>query len=204
MHELINSLISFASELWYTWIFILMFLEGTVFPMPSELVMIPAWYFASIWKMDYTIALIVWTFWALSWATFNYIIWFYLWDRVVHKLVKKYWKYVLITTEHYDKSEKFFKKHWSITTFIARFIPVVRHLISLPAWVFKMDFSKFFIYTLVWAWLWNIALMSIWYFVWENQELIHKYSQEIGTYTALILALFIYLYILNKKRNEKL
>ena len=205
MHELINTFVNFASDLWYTWIFIMMLLEWTVFPMPSELVMIPAWYLASTWEMDFTIALIVWTFWAVTWATINYILWFYLWDKIIHKIIKKYWKFVLVTIEHYNSSEKYFKKHWSITTFLARFIPVVRHLISIPAWVFKMDFTKFFLYTSIWAWIWNILLMSIWYIAWENKELISKYSQEILVYSTLIIILIANIYYyLNKKKNAEL
>jgi membrane protein DedA with SNARE-associated domain len=205
MHELINTFVNFASDLWYTWIFIMMLLEWTVFPMPSELVMIPAWYLASTWEMDFTIALIVWTFWAVTWATINYIVWYYLWRKAIHKLISKYWKYVLATVEHYDKTEKYFNKHWSITTFLARFIPVIRHLISIPAWVFKMDFTKFFMYTAIWACMWNIMLMVIWYIAWENKELITKYSQEILMYSTLVIIIIANIYYyLNKKKNAEL
>jgi len=205
MHDIINSIVNFASELWYTWIFIMMVLESSFIPFPSEVAMIPAWYLSSIWKMDFSIALIVWTLWALVWATINYIIWYYLWSKSIHKLINKYWKYFLITRLHYDKAEKYFEKHWSITTFLWRFITVIRQLISLPAWVFKMNFTKFFIYTWLWAWIWNLILMCIWYMAGENKELIDKYSYEIlviSTISIIIIA-NIY-YYLNKKKNANL
>ena len=205
MHEIINTIVNFASHLWYTGIYIMMVLESSFFPFPSEVAMIPAWYLSSTWQMNFSVALIVWTFWALTWATINYLLWFYLWDKVIHKLIKKYWKYVLITTSHYELTEKYFAKHWSITTFLARFITVVRQLISLPAWVFKMNFAKFFFYTWLWAWIWNLLLMSFWYIAWENKDLIKEYSFEILAWSILfvILVANIY-YYLHIKKNGKI
>jgi membrane protein DedA with SNARE-associated domain len=166
--------------------------------------MIPAWYLASIWKMDFSIALLVWTFWAVVWATINYILWYYLWDKLIRKLIKKYWKYVLITSAHYDATEKYFEKHWVITTFLARFITVVRQLISLPAWVFKMNFAKFFFYTWLGAWIWNLLLMIIWYVAWENRELIEKYSFEILLWALffIIITANIYYYLHKRKYGK--
>ena len=205
MHEIINTIVNIADQLWYVWIYIMMVLESSFFPFPSEVAMIPAWYLSSTWQMNFSIALLVWTFWALTWATINYILGFYLWDKVIHKLIKKYWKYFLITTKHYDLTENYFQKHGSITTFLARFITIVRQLISIPAWVFKMNFSKFFFYTWLWAWIWNLALMTIWYIAWENKELIKEYSFQILVWTIIfvILAANIY-YYLHIRKNAKI
>jgi len=205
MHEVINVIVNFASDLWYIGIYIMMVLESSFFPFPSELAMIPAWYLASTWQMNFWLALIIWTFWALTWATINYLLWFFLWDKVIHKLIKKYWKYLLITKNHYSLTEKYFEKHWSITTFLARFITVVRQLISLPAWVFKMNFAKFFFYTGLWAWIWNLLLMSFWYLAWENQDLIKEYSFEILAWTILFVILIANIYYyLHIKKNAKI
>ena len=203
MHEIITIIVNFASDLWYIGIFIMMVLESSFFPFPSEVAMIPAWYLASTWVMDFWLALLIWTFWALVWATINYTLWFYLWDKVIHKLIKKYWKYVLITTNHYNATERYFESHWNITTFLARFITIVRQLISLPAWVFKMNFAKFFFYTGLWAWMWNLILMSVWYIAWENKLLIQEYSLEILIFIIFIIlvAANIY-YYLHTKKNE--
>jgi membrane protein DedA with SNARE-associated domain len=205
MHEIINIIVNFASHLWYTGIFIMMVLESSFFPFPSEVAMLPAWYLASTWTMNFGFALFIGTFWALVWATINYILWYYLWSKVIHKLINKYWKYVLITTEHYNSTEKYFQKHWSITTFLARFITVVRQLISLPAWVFKMNFAKFFFYTWLWAWLWNLFLMSLWYIAWENKDFIKQYSFEILAWTLLFVILIANIYYyLHVKKNAKI
>lgn len=202
MHEIIMYIVSISEQLWYTWIFIMMVLESSFFPFPSELAMIPAWYLSSIWEMNFSIALIVWTFWALVWATINYFLWYYLWWKIIKSLIHKYWKYLLISEEYYKKSEKYFRKHWSITTFIARFITIVRQLISLPAWIFKMNFSKFFFYTWLWAWIWNLLLMIIWYVAWKNTDLIKKFSNELIVLTSIGIAIILALYFIRNNRKK--
>jgi membrane protein DedA with SNARE-associated domain len=176
----------------------MMVLESSFIPFPSEVAMIPAWYLASIWKMNFSLALLVWTSGALIWATINYLLWYYLGWKIIKKLIKKYWKYIFIKESHYKKSEEYFKEHWIITTFLARFITVVRQLISLPAWVFKINFAKFFFYTGLWAGLWNLALMTIWYIAWENQDMIAKYSKELLFWWLFLIFLIWYIYYLIK------
>ena len=200
--DIVNYIVSIAENFWYIWIFFMMVLESSFFPFPSEVAMIPAWYLASKGDLSFSFALIVWTFWALVWATINYFLWYFLWENVILKLVKKYGKYFLISEKSYKKAEDYFLKYGWITTFSARFITVVRQLISLPAWVFRMDFTKFFILTWLWAWIWNLILMLIWYFVWENQELIEKYSKYLLIWgiVFVILLILIYLFI-NKRKN---
>lgn len=202
MHEIINIIVEIVWDMWYTWIFIMMILESSFFPFPSEVAMIPAWYLASTWVMNFYIALFVWTLWALVWASINYALWYLLWDKIIKKLINKYWKYLFIKIEHYEKSEKYFKEHWIITTFLARFITVIRQLISLPAWVFKINIAKFLLYTWLWAWIWNLMLMLIWYVAWENRELIWKYSKELLIFgiVFVILIWVIYYYIHKNKK----
>ncbi|MFK7780137.1 MAG: DedA family protein [Candidatus Gracilibacteria bacterium] len=205
MHELINTIVNFTADLGYTGIFIMMVLESSFFPFPSEVAMIPAGYLASVGKMDFSIALIVGTFGALVGATINYMLGFFLGSKVIHKLVKKYGKYVLVTKNHYHETEKYFEKHGSITTFLARFITIVRQLISLPAGVFKMNFAKFFFYTGLGAGIWNLLLMLIGYTAGENKELIEKYSFEIliGSVLFTIIVANIYFY-LHRRKNDKI
>ncbi len=203
MHEIINYIVSIAEQFWYTGIFIMMVIESSFIPFPSEVAMIPAWYLSSTWKMNFLIALIAWTFWALIWATINYLLAYWLWEKVIIRLIRKYGKYFFLKEAHYLKAENYFLKHGIITIFLARFITVVRQLISLPAWAFKINFRKFFFYTWIWAWLWNLWLMSVWYIAWENKELISKYSYEllIGWIVFIILVWGIYYYINNKKSS---
>lgn len=203
MHEIINFIVNLVWDLGYTGIFIMMVLESSFFPFPSEVAMIPAWYLASIWEMNFWYALLIWTSWALIWATINYILGFYLWEKVVLKLVHKYWKFFLISDKNYKKAEDYFLNHWSITTFLARFITIVRQLISIPAWVFEMNFAKFFFYTGLWAGLWNLLLMIIGYIAWENKDLIELYSKQ-ATAALIILIIIIWwiYYYINKKKTK--
>lgn len=203
MHELIDFIVSIVSQLWYIWIYIMMVLESSFFPFPSEVAMIPAWYLASTWEMNFSIALFIWTLWALTGASINYILWYFLWWKIIKALIAKYWRYLLIKDIHYTKTEEYFIKHWNITTFLARFITVIRQLISLPAWVFKINFTKFIIYTWLWAWIWNLILMAIGYIAWENKELIHTYSKEMIIITTIIVIIIGLIYYIKNKKTTK-
>ena len=97
MHEVINLIVWIVWDMWYTGIFLMMVLESSFFPFPSEVAMIPAWYLASTWEMNFSIALIIGTLWALLWAVINYALWYYLWEKVIKSLIKKYGKYFFIT-----------------------------------------------------------------------------------------------------------
>lgn len=202
MHEIIDFIVNIAEKLGYTWVFFMMVLESSFFPFPSEVAMVPAWYLASTGQMNFAIALFVWTLWALVWASINYAFWYYLGKPIIQSLIHKYGKYFLIKDEHYTKAENYFQKHWVFTTFLGRFIPVIRQLISLPAGVFKMNIPKFLFYTWLWAWLWNLALMTIWFIAGENQELIKEYSKEL-LFLSIIFVLIVWCiyYLVNKKRK---
>lgn len=195
-----NFLLEKIADFWYIWIFVLMTIDSWWFiPFPSEAVMIPAWYLHTTWEMNIYLAFLAWTLWSVFWAIINYYLWKKLWAKVVRSIISKFWKYVFIKVEDYEKTEKFFQKHWSITTFNFRFLPWVRQLISLPAWVFQMDFKKFVIYSTLWTWIWNAILLFIWYIAWENKELISQYSKEAVILTLiLIFVISVIYYIFNK------
>jgi membrane protein DedA with SNARE-associated domain len=93
-------------------------------------------------------------------------------------LVIKYGRYVWITEEHFNKVEHFFLQHGEISTFIGRLLPVIRHLISIPAGIARMNHWRFSLYTTVGAALWVSILSWIGYFIGAKQELIAEYSHE--------------------------
>lgn len=203
MDQIVNFVVNLVWDLWYVGIFIMMAIESSFIPFPSEIAMIPAWYLISLWKMTWIWVFLSWTFWAMTWATINYFLWFYLWAPIIKKLIHKYWKYIFLKEDHYLLAEKYFKKHWSVTTFLARFIPAVRQLISIPAGIFKMNFAKFFTYTFLWVAIWSIILIMIWYLAWENKDLISRYSNEalILVIMFVIIVAFSY-YFINKKLSK--
>ncbi len=200
MHELIMWLVNTIGDLGYPGIFLLMAMESSVIPVPSELVMPPAGYLAQQGKMSIWIAIFWGTAGSLVGAYANYFASHYL----GRPLLLKYGKYVWITEEKFSKVEKYFLEHGEISTFIGRLLPVVRHLISLPAGIAGMNHFKFSLYTLMGAGIWVTILTYIGYFLGENQELIMKYSHQALIGVVIVSIVIIYFYIRSHKKKKQL
>jgi membrane protein DedA with SNARE-associated domain len=199
MHELITWLVTTIGALGYPGIFILMAMESSVIPVPSELVMPPAGYLAQQGQMNAVIAILCGTAGSLVGAYVNYLTAHYL----GRPLLLKYGKYVWITDEKFAKVERFFIDHGEVSTFVGRLLPVVRHLISLPAGLAGMNHLKFSLYTLAGAGIWVTILTYIGYFIGMKRDLIMRYSNQalIGAIllSALIVAVYVYVH---RKRNR--
>src|SRR3990172_612474 len=187
MHELITWLVTTIGALGYPGIFILMAMESSVIPVPSELIMTPAGFLAHKGEMNMTIAILCGTVGSLVGAYANY----FAARHLGRPLLLKYGKYVWITEEKFSKVETFFKNHGEISTFIGRLLPVVRHLISLPAGLSGMNHLRFSLYTLAGAGIWVTVLTLIGYFIGENQQLIMKYSHQAIIIVLICSALLI-------------
>jgi membrane protein DedA with SNARE-associated domain len=168
----------------YPGIVVLMAIESSVLPLPSELVMPPAGYLAAKGQMSAVLAVVAGTFGSVLGALVNYGLALY----VGEPLLRKYGKYVLITSRSLDKTEAFFRRHGEISTLIGRLLPVVRHLISIPAGVSRMPLTKFVGFTALGAGIWCAVLT---YLGW----LIGKHGQQveavIGTYVHHTLLTYI-------------
>ncbi|MBU5614291.1 DedA family protein [Geomonas azotofigens] len=191
MHAAVQWLVETIGALGYPGIFLLMALESSVFPIPSELVMPPAGYLAQQGQMSMVVAIVCGTVGSLIGAYANYFAAHYL----GRPLVLKYGKYVFITEEKFAKVERFFKDHGEISTFIGRLLPVVRHLISLPAGLAGMNHVKFSLYTLLGAGIWVTVLTFIGYFIGSNQELIMRYSHQAVIGVLAVSAVIIAVYV---------
>nr|WP_223913319.1 DedA family protein [Geobacter sp. AOG1] len=198
MHEAINWLLITIGALGYPGIFLLMAMESSVIPIPSELVMPPAGYLAQQGEMNMFVAILCGTAGSLVGAYANYFAAHYL----GRPLLLKYGKYVWITEEKFAKVESFFHKHGEISTFIGRLLPVVRHLISLPAGLAGMHHTKFCLYTLLGAGIWCTVLTWIGYIIGRNQELIVKYSHQAVIGVVIFSALLITVYVRRHKRKS--
>jgi membrane protein DedA with SNARE-associated domain len=117
-------------------------------------------------------------------------------------LLLKYGRYVWITEEKFAKVETFFQRHGEISTFIGRLLPVVRHLISLPAGLAGINHLKFSLYTLLGAGIWVTILTWIGYFIGQNQELIMKYSHQALIGVVIFSAILIVLYVRRHRRSR--
>jgi membrane protein DedA with SNARE-associated domain len=199
MHSVINWLVESIGAMGYPGIFVLMAMESSIIPIPSELIMPPAGYLAQAGKMDMMIAILCGTFGSLFGAYANYFASHYL----GRPLILKYGRYVWITEEKFMKVETFFLRHGEISTFIGRLLPVVRHLISLPAGLAGMNHLKFSLYTLLGAGIWVTILTWIGYFIGSNQALIMEYSHQ-ALYGVLVLsAVLIFIYVKLQPKRKK-
>lgn len=204
MHELINFIVSLVWELGYFGIFAMMTLESSFIPFPSEIAMIPAGYLASQWEMNFVLAFAAGTWGALFGASINYLLWYKLGTPIVKALISRFGKYIFVKPSHYSLAENYFAKHGAITTLLARFIPAVRQLISLPAGTFHMNIPKFLFYTGLGAGTWNLILMTIGYIAGENKELISQYStQAIIATLVFIIVVWIAYYLTHKYFDKK-
>ena len=199
LHTVIDWLLATIGAMGYPGIFLLMAMESSVIPIPSELVMPPAGYLAQQGEMHMLVAILCGTMGSLVGAYVNYFAAHYL----GRPLVLKYGKYVWITEEKFGHVETFFHKHGEISTFIGRLLPVVRHLISLPAGLAGMHHWKFSLYTLLGAGIWVTVLTWIGYFIGKEQALILKYSHQAVIGVVVFSAVLIAVYVWRHKRKSR-
>ncbi|MBC7963057.1 MAG: DedA family protein [Steroidobacteraceae bacterium] len=197
MHAIVQWLLDTIGTMGYPGIFLLMAMESSIIPVPSELVMPPAGYLAYQGKMSMTLAILSGTFGSLVGAYANYFASHYL----GRPLILKYGKYVLIPPDKFERVEKFFLKHGEISTFIGRLLPVIRHLISIPAGVAGMNHVKFSLYTLLGAGIWCTILTWIGYAIGENQQLIMQYSHKALVWVLLFSLALVAVYIWRQRRS---
>ena len=199
MHEIVNYVVDLVGQFGYIGIFIMMFLESTFFPFPSEVAMIPAGIWASKGEMSLLMAIFVGTAGSLLGALFNY----FLARKYGRVGVLKFGKYFFFTEEKLQKMEKFFVKHGSFSTFVARLIPGVRQLVSLPAGLSKMPLDKFMLHTTLGAGIWITILVFLGYFIGENEALVKEYTHQIVLATLLMIVVATLLYVFKHKRTIK-
>jgi len=199
IHEIANTIVSYIGDMGYWGIFLLMFLESTFFPFPSEIIMVPAGYLAYQGELNLYMIILVGILGSVGGALLNY----YLAMSFGRKFVLKYGKYFFIKQETLDKLESFFSKHGEISTFTGRLIPGIRQLISLPAGLARMNIVKFSSYTALGAGIWIVVLVALGYLVGANESLISEYLKS-ATFIALVCVLLIVLFYVwrNKKRKE--
>jgi membrane protein DedA with SNARE-associated domain len=198
LHEIVDFIVKTVGDFGYVGIFLMMFLESSFFPFPSEVVMIPAGYLAYKGEMNLFLAIFAGIAGSLAGAVFNY----FLALRFGRAFIQRYGKYVLIKEETLQKMEEFFAKHGHISTFSGRLIPAVRQYISLPAGLAKMNLLKFSLYTSLGAGIWVLILALLGYFIGHNQELISEYLRVIIISILVLLAVMVLLYMrLKLKKN---
>ena len=167
----------------YTNITILMTIESSFIPFPSEIVIPPAAYVASKPESYLNIFLVVLfgTLGAIIGALINYYLALWLGRPIVYKFAdSKLGHLLLLSSDKIKKAEDYFNDHGKVSTFIGRLVPGIRQLISIPAGLAKMNLGSFILYTTLGAGIWNCILAFIGYLAHGQADLINKYSHELS------------------------
>jgi membrane protein DedA with SNARE-associated domain len=207
-----NLLSTLLGNLNYGTILLLMLLESTVIPVPSELVVAPAAYHAASGQLNVLLVVLFATIGADIGASINYFVALYVGRPVIYKFANSRWgKMCLLNQEKVEKSERYFDNHGIVATLTGRLIPGIRHLISLPAGLARMNYWKFLLYTTIGAGAWHAILASLgWYLhaiVPEDQleSTITQYNHYIvGAILAIVVLAVVWIFIRKKiKKNSK-
>ncbi|MEA1956332.1 MAG: DedA family protein [Campylobacterota bacterium] len=196
--ELAQELVDLIFDWGYLGIFIVMAIESSFIPFPSEIVLIPAGYLASQGEMSISFIMAS----ALGGSMIGAFINYYLALLLGRKILMKYGKYFFIKEEALVKMDNFFIKHGHISTFVGRLIPGIRQLISIPAGISRMNLAVFSTYTAMGAGIWALILTLIGYFIGENQELIDTYLKQITITVLFTLAILTSWYIYHQRNKH--
>ena len=192
--------VSIISATGYLGVFILMVLESMVAPVPSELVMPFAGFLVADGKMNLWLVILVSTLASITGSLISYFIAYFGEKELIHR----FGRFVLLDKEELEWTERWFRKHGSITILISRFIPVIRHLISIPAGLARMDLRHFILFTAIGATAWNTFLLWVGMQLRERWDLVHKYSRPLDVLIVfLIVAAVAYYAYKHLKRHRK-
>ncbi len=188
----------------YWTVTLLMAIESSFIPFPSEVVIPPAAYKAAAGELNVFLVVFCGTTGALIGAYFNYFIAYYLGRPLIYKFVNTRFGHMCLLDENkVHKAEAYFIKNGAISTFVGRLIPAIRQLISIPAGLAKMNFKQFTFYTVLGALLWNTILAAVGYSLHsvvpkdQLMQKVQEYSREISN-GMIILGILLVLYFIYK------
>ena len=182
----------------YAGIFAMMFVESSFVPFPSEVAMIPAGYLAARGEMDPFLATAMGLLGSVGGALLNY----YLALRLGLPVLERVGRYFFIKAEQFEAAERYFETHGELTTFVARLIPGVRQLISVPAGLARMRLDRFVLYTALGAGLWSAILVAIGYVAGANEDLWRPLLRETTIWLLAGMALVTGLYVWRHRRRK--
>ena len=198
----VDVLLNFAAQIGYWGIVLLMTLESSFIPFPSELVIPPAAYLAAQGQLNICLIILAGVVGSILGAVFNYFLAYYLGRPLIYRLAKKPWaRFLLISEKQVAKAEYFFNRYDRASTFFGRLVPVVRQLISLPAGFVRMSLSRFIAYTFLGSLIWSAVLAALGYFFGANEELWHSYYQEIS-WVIIIFVMLLAFYLIYRRREK--
>jgi len=199
-YSLTETLLLIIKEMGYIGIFIGMTIESSFFPLPSEIILIPAGVLIAKGEMSFFLVFLFGLLGSITGAWINYFLALFIGRKTTDFLVDKYGKFFFLNKEKIKKTDSYFKKHGEITTFIGRLIPLVRHLISLPAGFAKMNFWKFSLFTALGAGIWILVLIFIGMFFGSNA---HPLLKIISAVLIILSTIVFVIYYTIKNKHKK-
>ena len=202
---------SLLSNLNYGTILLLMLLESTVIPVPSELVVAPAAYHAAGGHLNALLVVLFATIGADIGASINYFVALYVGRPVIYRFANSRWGHMcLLNEEKVQKSERYFDDHGIVATLTGRLIPGIRHLISLPAGLARMHYGKFLLYTTIGAGAWHSILAAMGWYLHaivpeeELEQTIERYNHYIvGAILALVAIAAVWLVAKSRLKKKQ-
>ncbi len=198
---LVTYITGFISQGGYGIITVLMALESMVAPVPSEAVMPFAGFLISEGRFSFEYVIIFSTLGSIIGSLISY----YAGAYGGRPFVERFGRYFFLDVHDLEMTEKFFKKYGEEAIFASRFIPVIRHLISIPAGIGKMNVLKFSAYTIAGAALWNAFLAYVGYGLGNNWNVVLKYAEVLDYVVILgiilVVAFFVYKHRKSRKRE---
>ena len=185
----------------YPGLFILIMLESTLVPIPSELVMPFAGYLAHTGEFSLPVILIINSVAALVGSGLCY------WIGVAggKPLLLKYGKFIGVRRKDIERTESYFSRHGKATILIGRFLPVVRHIISIPAGIARMPLPGFFLQTFIGSTIWGTVLILIGYELGNWATIAEKLKHVdllIGVAILMVLLALGIRFVLRRRREQ--
>lgn len=204
IHELFSAVIDwYMANINYFTITLLMAIESSFVPFPSEVIIPPAAWKAAQGDLNIYLVVVFSSLGALIGALFNYYFALFLGRAVIYRFAEsKVGRLMLLSRSGVEKAEAYFVRHGRSSTLIGRLVPAVRQLISLPAGLARMRLKDFILFTVIGSTAWNIVLAILGYTLYSQKELLHKYYTEL-TYGLLVLGIGFVAYLIYKFWRKK-
>jgi len=189
----------------YWTVFLLMAIESTIIPFPSELVIPPAAFKAANGDMNIILVIFAGSMGAIVGSLFNYYMAKWLGNKLLMKFVNTRLAHLMMIDQSaIEKTEHYFLKHGKTSTLIGRLVPGIRHLISIPAGLANMKMRDFILFTALGATAWNIILAMLGYFFYSQKELLDKYYKELIVLIIAIGGMYVLFLIFNAFKKKSL
>lgn len=200
LEDIVQWLKDFVATVGYPGLFLLVMIESTVVPVPSEIVLPFAGWLANEGKMSLPLILAINSVAALVGSGLSY--WFGAAGG--KKLLLRYGRYIFITPADIARTEAFFARRGRVTVLVARFVPVVRHIISIPAGVARMPLRSFLLQTFIGATVWGSFLIMLGYELgkeWEGvAQKLKKFDLAIGVVIILLFVVIVVRFVSRRRR----